>query len=98
MELHVFHMNTSDQPRTRVHPAPQTAMDASLQFLVHRPGGKQHKDEDTHNDTILPDLDMVPDLCGLDDSIRTDMYVVPNLHGVIVEISTICLIWRPVLP
>ena len=49
---------------------------------------------ETDDDAILPDLDVAPDGRSLDDTIRTYVHVVSNLHGVIVEIASECFIRR----
>ena len=46
----------------------------------------------THNDTVLPNLDMVPDGCCLDYRVRSDVDMVSYFHGVVVEVATIGLI------
>ena len=50
--------------------------------------------EDTYDDAILPNLDMVPDGRSLDDGVRAYVDVISYLHGIIVEVSAISLIWR----
>ena len=50
---------------------------------------------DTHYDAILPDLDMVPNGRRFHNGIRTNVYMVADLHRIIVEVSPICLVRRP---
>ena len=47
----------------------------------------------THNDTVLPDLDVVPDGGCLHDGIGADVDVVSDLHGIVVEVAAVCLVW-----
>jgi hypothetical protein len=49
----------------------------------------------TYDDTVLAYFDVVPNLRRLDDRVRTNVNVVADFHGVVVEVSAICLIWRP---
>jgi hypothetical protein len=47
----------------------------------------------TYNYTILPNDNMISNRRGFDDSIGTNMNIVPNFHWVVIEISAICLVW-----
>ena len=40
---------------------------------------------------------MVPDLRGLNDGICTDMYMVPDFHGVVVEGAAVGFVGRSIL-
>ena len=51
---------------------------------------------ETYNDTVLPNLYVVSDSRRLDDGVRANVDMVPNLHGVVVEVPSVCFIWRPV--
>lgn len=48
-----------------------------------------------HDDTILSDLYMIAYGRSFYDGICTDVNVVTNLHRVIVECTTVCLVRRP---
>ena len=51
--------------------------------------------EYAYNDTIPADLYMVPYLSGLYDAVRTNVNVISNFHGIVIEVSAVGLIWRP---
>jgi hypothetical protein len=51
--------------------------------------------ERIHDNTILPDLDMVANSCRFYDGIGTDVNIVTNLHWVIVKCATVSLVRRP---
>lgn len=50
---------------------------------------------DTHNDTVLPNLNMVADLSSFYNGVGTYVDMVANFHWIVVEISTIRFIWWP---
>ena len=50
--------------------------------------------EDTYDDAILPNLDMVPDGRSFDDGVSAYVDVISYLHGIIVEGPPVCLVWR----
>ena len=45
------------------------------------------------DDAVLSDLDMVPDGGCLDDRIGADVDVVSDLHGIVVEVASVCFVW-----
>ena len=49
----------------------------------------------TYNDTVLANLDVVSNRSSLHNGICTNVDVVANFHGIVVEISSIRLIRRP---
>jgi hypothetical protein len=53
------------------------------------------KGERIHNHTVLPDLHMIPNGRRFYDGICTNVNIVTDLHRVIVECTTIRLVWRP---
>lgn len=50
-----------------------------------------------YNDTILANLDAVPNRCGLDDSIRTNVNKIADLHRVVIKVSFVRLVRWPAL-
>ena len=48
----------------------------------------------SHNHAVLPNVNMTPNCSGFYDRISTDMNMIPNLHRIIIEVSSIGLIWR----
>ena len=50
------------------------------------------QDEETYNHTVLPDLNVVPYRRRFHDRVRAHMYVVTDLHGIVVEVAAIRLI------
>jgi hypothetical protein len=50
---------------------------------------------DTNDDTILPDLDMVPNGCGFDNTIGTDVYMVTYFHRIVIEVSAVRFVRWP---
>ena len=55
----------------------------------------QRLPSETYNDTVLANLDVVPNRSSLHNGICTDVDVVADFHGIVVEISSIRLIRRP---
>lgn len=51
--------------------------------------------DNTYNDAVLPNFDMVPNGRGLYNGIRTYMHMVSYLHGVIIEVPSIGLVRWP---
>jgi hypothetical protein len=49
----------------------------------------------TNDDTILPDLNMVPNGCSFDDTVGSDVYMVTYFHGIVIEVSAIRFVWWP---
>jgi len=49
------------------------------------------------NNTVLPDFDVVPNCGGLYNTVSTDMNVISYFHRVVVEVSTVSLVGRPVI-
>ncbi len=41
---------------------------------------------------------MIPYRSRFDNSARTNMYVVPDLHGIEIEVPSISLVWGPEVP
>ena len=52
--------------------------------------------EESYNDTVLPNFNMIADLSCFYDRVGTYVDMVANLHRIVVEISTICFIRWPV--
>jgi hypothetical protein len=52
--------------------------------------------EESYNNTVLPNFNMVADLSSFYDRVGTYVNMVANLHWIVVEISAICFIWWPV--
>ena len=50
------------------------------------------QDEETYNHAVLSDLNVVPYGRRLHDRVRAHMYVVTDLHGIIVEVAAVRLI------
>ena len=50
------------------------------------------KDKETYDHTVLPDLNVVPYGRCLHDRVRAHMYVVTDLHGIVVEVAAIRLV------
>lgn len=48
----------------------------------------------THNQAILPDVDMIPNRGSLNDASSSNVNMVSDFHWIVVEISLVCLVWR----
>lgn len=48
----------------------------------------------THDDTIPPDLDVISYLCSFDDAVCAYVHMIAYLHGIVVEVASVCLVWR----
>ena len=57
---------------------------------------KRGRENGTYDHAVLPDFDVVTNSSGFNNSPGPDVNVVPYLHGIIVEIPSIRLVWRPV--
>lgn len=47
----------------------------------------------TYDDAVLSDFDVASDSSCFNDAVRTDVDVVAYLHGVVVEVASVCLVW-----
>ena len=45
-----------------------------------------------YNDAVLPYFNMVPYLSSLDNRVCANMYVIPNLHWIVVEVTSVSLV------
>jgi hypothetical protein len=55
---------------------------------------RRRTDGTAYNDTVLSYLDVIPDGGGFNDGTCPDVDVITNLHRVVIEVSTIGLVWR----
>lgn len=75
----------------------QSLMIVNLPCRILEPQQRASIRANTHDYAVLPNLDVIPDLRSLDDRPRPDVHVVADLHGVVVEVSAVRLVWRSML-
>lgn len=46
----------------------------------------------TYDDAVLSDFDVASDSGSFNDAVRTDVDVVAYFHGVVVEVTSVCLV------
>lgn len=85
------------QMHTRLGDLEDTSSKISLRSPLPRcrRTSDKYMQDNTYNDAVLPNFDMVPNGRGLYNGIRTYMHMVSYLHGVIIEVPSIGLVRRP---